>query len=231
MQYSLPKKPRKSSFCDGAPLPLPPLCASVERSVFVGRERELAQLRQYWTQVSKGQNQLVLLTGEPGIGKTRLASEFTAFAHSKGATVLFGHADEGAALSYQPFIEALRHYVHACPIEALRAQLGPTGGELTSLAPELAQRLPDLPVPPSDDPDSQRYRLFDAFAALLGEASRAHRHGTWPRSCYCLPHCRQTDSYRPSSSGRYWPRAPANGRLWYCCGTRNARASLERSRC
>jgi len=156
-----------------APIPLPPLLAGRERSTFVGRERELAHLRQHWASVRAGQRELVLLTGEPGIGKTRLAAEFALAAHAEGAILLFGHTDEEAALPYQPFVEALRHYVATCPLDELRVQLGATGAELTRLAPELAQRLPDLPVLPPAGSDGERYRLFDAFTALLAEASRA----------------------------------------------------------
>jgi class 3 adenylate cyclase/pimeloyl-ACP methyl ester carboxylesterase len=156
-----------------APLPLPPLLASSERTTFVGRERELERLRRHWERVRAGQRQLVLLTGEPGIGKTRLAAEFALAAHAEGATVLFGRSDEAAALPYQPFVEALCHYVAACPLNELRAGLGATGAELTRLVPELAERLPDLPVPPPMAPERERYRLYDALAALLARASQA----------------------------------------------------------
>jgi class 3 adenylate cyclase/pimeloyl-ACP methyl ester carboxylesterase len=157
-----------------APLPLPPLLASGERTTFVGRDRELERLRHHWERVRTGKRQLVLLTGEPGIGKTRLAAEFAVAAHAEGATVLFGRSDEAAALPYQPFVEALRHYVAACPPNELRARLGATATELTGLVPELAQRLPDLPmVPPPDESERERYRLYEAFATFLAETSRA----------------------------------------------------------
>jgi pimeloyl-ACP methyl ester carboxylesterase len=116
---------------------------------------------------------LLLLAGDAGIGKTRLAAEFALAAHAEGATVLFGRTDEESGLAYQPLVEALRHYVAACPLAELEAQARATGAELLRLVPELAQRLPDLSAPPPAEPDSERYRLFDAFAALLAEASRA----------------------------------------------------------
>jgi class 3 adenylate cyclase/pimeloyl-ACP methyl ester carboxylesterase len=155
-----------------APLPLPPLLASGERMTFVGRERELERLRHHWERVRTGQCQLILLTGEPGIGKTRLAAEFALAAHAEGATVLFGRSDEAAALPYQPFVEALRHYVAACPPNELRARLGATGAELVRLVPELAQRLSDLLAPPVEA-ERERYRLYEAFATFLAETSRA----------------------------------------------------------
>ncbi|TET95893.1 MAG: adenylate/guanylate cyclase domain-containing protein, partial [Dehalococcoidia bacterium] len=155
-----------------APLPLPPLLAIGERTTFVGREAELERLRHHWERVRTGQRQLVLLTGEPGIGKTRLAAEFALAAHAEGATVLFGRSDEAAALPYQPFVEALRHYVATCSPNELRARLRATGAELTGLVPELAQRLSDLPAPPPVEPERGRYRLYEAFTTFLAEASQ-----------------------------------------------------------
>lgn len=155
-----------------SPLPLPPLLAVGERTAFVGRGQELERLLHDWERVRAGQGQLVLLTGGPGIGKTRLAAEFALAAHAEGAIILFGRSDERAAL-YQPFVEALRHYIAACPPDELRARLGATGADLIRVLPELAQRLPDLPVPPPVEPEIERQRLYDAFAALLTEASRA----------------------------------------------------------
>ena len=155
------------------PVPLPPLLASRERTTFVGRGRELARLRRHWDRARAGQRQLVLLTGGPGIGKTRLAAEFALIAHAEGAIALFGRSDEGSALPYQPFVEALRHYIAASPPKELRARLGVAGAELSRLIPELGQRLPDLPQPTAAEPEGERYRLDDAFAALLTNASQA----------------------------------------------------------
>ncbi len=155
-----------------APLPLPPPLASGERTTFVGRERELERLRHYWERVRTGQRQLILLAGEPGIGKTRLAAEFAVAAHSEGTTVLFGRSDEEAALPYQPFAEALRHYIATCPPDELRGRLGASATVLVGLVPELAQRLSDLPAPPAE-PERRAHLLHDAFAMFLAETSKA----------------------------------------------------------
>ena len=164
-------------------LPLPPLLAVDERTAFVGRQRELEDLWHPWERAKAGQRRLVLIAGEPGIGKTRLAAEFALTAHAKGATVLFGRSYEEALIPYQPFVEALHHYVVACPLVVLRQQVAASGEELARLLPELAQRLPDLSgvsssrrslaEPLGSDPDSERYRLFEAVASFLVEASRA----------------------------------------------------------
>ena len=152
------------------PVPLPPLLAAIEQSPFVGRDEELAQLWQSWGQARKGQHQLVFLAGEPGIGKTRLVAESARSIHAEGATVLLGGAEEGTEFPHQPFVEALRHYVAVCPIGILKEQISTFGAELTRVIPELNQRLPDLPVLPPPRGDSERYRLFDAFAGLLAKA-------------------------------------------------------------
>ena len=158
----------------GAPLPSSPLLGRGGVSTaFLGRERELARMGEVWTRAVGGRRQLILLAGEPGIGKTRLASEFSSVRAESAATVLVGRCDEEALVSYQPFVEALRWYVHVCPEPDLRAQLAAIGGggELGPLLPELLRRVPDLPAQPAMNPEGQRYRLFETVAALLAAAT------------------------------------------------------------
>ncbi|MGH9009898.1 MAG: ATP-binding protein, partial [Acidimicrobiia bacterium] len=105
----------------------------------------------------------------PGVGKTRLAAELATRVHGEGATVLAGRCDEDLGVSYQPFVEALRHFVdHA---SGLPDRLGRYGGELARLLPDLSERAPGLPPPLRSDPDMERYRLFDAVAGWLAAAS------------------------------------------------------------
>ena len=68
-------------------------------------------------------------------------------AHDEGAIVLYGRCDEDALLAQQPFVEALRHYVRACPLQQLVGRLRVISGELRRIVPELADRIPDLPEP------------------------------------------------------------------------------------
>ena len=81
--------------------------------VFVGRQREMAELNAALDRALSGQGQLVMLAGEPGIGKTRTAQELVAQAQAKGAKVLWGWCYEEGSLSlpYLPFVETLRAYV------------------------------------------------------------------------------------------------------------------------
>ena len=156
----------------GRPIPPPSVLAGAERTAFVGRTRELEELQRCWESARAGERQFVLMAGEPGVGKTRLAAEFSRAAHAEGATVLFGRSDEEALIPYQPFVEALRHYCALCPPEDLRAQVTASGARLSRLVPELARRLPDLPEAPATEPESERYILFEAVTSLLAGASK-----------------------------------------------------------
>ncbi|TMD98550.1 MAG: adenylate/guanylate cyclase domain-containing protein, partial [Chloroflexi bacterium] len=88
-------------------LPLPSLLRHQGR-IFVGREEEMRHLTRCWEEASGGALRTVLIAGEPGVGKTRLAAEIASRAHSRGATVLGGRCDEDMGVPYQPFVEALR---------------------------------------------------------------------------------------------------------------------------
>jgi DNA-binding SARP family transcriptional activator/tetratricopeptide (TPR) repeat protein len=163
--------PLLSSPETGAPglIQLPGLLSPCERSAFVGREHELGVLRAAWERARSGSRRLVMIAGEPGIGKTRLASEFALEAHGDG-TVLYAGCQEEALVSYQPFIEALRHYGRSAGLEWAGAAAGPGAGELARLIPELAAALPAAKAAP-DDAETRRYLLFDAVSAILAEVS------------------------------------------------------------
>jgi class 3 adenylate cyclase len=154
-----------------AGLPIPPLLTDIGR-VFVGREAELERMKLRWKEAVAGERRAVLFGGEPGVGKTRLAAELSAFAYEDGGgVVLAGRCDEDLGVPYQPFVEALRHFLDHTPPESLREGLGRYGGELVRLLPEVAERLPDLPPPLKSDPETERYRLFDAVAGWLAAVS------------------------------------------------------------
>ena len=134
---------------------------------FVGRGPELARLRAAWTGARAGQRRLVLVSGEAGIGKSRLAAELAWLAERDGATVLLGRCDAWVGVAYLPLRMALAPYLAACSAERLRELVGPVGGELVRLWPELARRLPGLPAPTHSGPEEERYLLFEAVTGLL----------------------------------------------------------------
>ena len=156
-------------------IPLPPSLLATAGVDFVGREAELVQMQDVWQRAKSGRYQLLLVAGEPGIGKTRLSLEFARSRGAEGSTILVGCSDEENLVPYQPFVESLTWYVRHCPAADLRAQLAAIGGggELGAFVPELRSHIPDLPPPQAMDPEGQRYRLFEAVAAMFAVASRA----------------------------------------------------------
>ena len=158
------------------PAPWPaPLAAAVDRHSLIGRGVELAFLERCWREAAEGQRALVLLAGDAGIGKTRLVAEVASRAYADGAAVLYGRFDEETLSLYQPVVEMLRGWSAGAPLDVLRDRLGPRAAELAILLPEFG-------APPADhsstggggnvsgaEADAQRFRFFDAVAALLGE--------------------------------------------------------------
>ncbi len=118
---------------------------------------------------------MALISGEPGVGKTRLAAEVARAAHDEGAIVLYGRCDEDLGVPYQPFVEALRPYVTICPADELSMQIAPHGGDLARLVPQIAERVPNLPEALRADPETERYRLFDAIGSFLAKIGSGTR--------------------------------------------------------
>lgn len=153
------------------PSALPAVLARDARTAFVGRQRELEGLQAELERAWAGELRVVLLGGEAGIGKTRLATELARDAASRGASVLLGHNDEEAVVPFQPFVEALRRYVQATGLEELRQVVGDDDArELARLVPELERRLPS-PQQPEGRPEAERYRMFEAVSSLLRQVS------------------------------------------------------------
>ena len=133
----------------------------------MGRRGELERLHQHFELAVEGGGRLVLLEGEPGIGKTRLALQFMEACEAAGALALYGRCDAETLVPYQPFVEALRRYVARVP-DAVR-----------SWSPELARVMPEVAaaaggeVPPASADGEDRYRLFDAVAEVLRDIAGA----------------------------------------------------------
>jgi DNA-binding CsgD family transcriptional regulator len=143
----------------------------------VGREGELAPLVARMEEHSGNAVEIVLVAGEPGVGKTRLMQEVAQRARELDWRVLWGASfDSEATLPYQPFVEALEEYVAACPTEELIRQLGDATAELALIVPSLAARLPNLPEGLPSDPQISRYRLFESVGSFLS-AIAATGHG------------------------------------------------------
>ena len=148
---------------DPEPVPLPSLLVSDEAMAFSGRHDEFAVMLAAWKQAEGGARRAVLVSGEPGIGKTRLAAEVAAVAHARGALVLYGRCDNELEVPFQPFADALSWYLnHADEVE-----LGRWPGDLTRLSDRVADVFCEVPDPLDADAETERYRLCDAVASWL----------------------------------------------------------------
>lgn len=161
-----------------APAPKPhPQQARAEKSsrgVLVGYERELGGLEELLEQALAGQGRLALISGEPGVGKTRLADELSSVAHARGAQVLWGRCwTGGGAPAYWPWIQVLRALIADRDPLTVRAELGASVSELTQLLPELKEIVADTTVAMAGDAEGARFRLFDAAASFLVRAAGA----------------------------------------------------------
>ena len=138
----------------------------------MGRERELTDLQGGLRDALGGRGRLFLIAGEPGIGKTRLADEFTADARERGCRILWGRCWEaGGAPVYWPWVQSIRGYVREAEPETLRSQLGSGAPQVAQMLPELRDVLPDIGPPSPLDPETARFQLFDATMGFLRSAA------------------------------------------------------------
>jgi len=144
------------------------------RGVFVGRDAELDQMQELLEDALAGQGRMLLITGDPGIGKTRTAEQLATYAGIRGAHVHWGrcHEAEGAP-PYWPWSEAIRSYVRDADPVGLRWQLGSRAADVARVAPEVGERLGIAEEPPAIDSEQERFRVFDAVAGFLGGASQS----------------------------------------------------------
>jgi class 3 adenylate cyclase len=153
-------------------VPLPPKIPAVPSFGLFGRRREMEIIERCWKAAQGGQRQVLLLAGEPGIGKTRLAMEAGRMVQREGALVLFGACDEDICLPYRSIAEALQHYVLTAPDDILLTHIREHQGELSRIVPAIEQRIPVIAKPQRTNTESERYQLFEAVVGLLALASQ-----------------------------------------------------------
>jgi DNA-binding CsgD family transcriptional regulator/tetratricopeptide (TPR) repeat protein len=148
--------------------------ATLAGGKFVGRQREMGKLKAVLEDALSGQGQLLMLVGEPGIGKTRTAQELAAHAETRGAQVLWGwcYEEEGAP-PYWPWLQPIRSYVQQRDPEQLRSEMGLGAASIAEIIPEVRVKLPGLEAPLTLEPEQARFRLFDSITTFLRNAAQS----------------------------------------------------------
>jgi class 3 adenylate cyclase len=144
---------------------------------FVGRLRELAELRAGIDGALAGRGRLMTIAGEPGVGKSRLADEAASLAADQGMRVLWGRCwEHGGAPAYWPWMQVLRDLTKGAEPILLSDWMGPGAAEIAQIVPELHDQMADLRELPSaalSQPEKARFRLFDAVVSFLRKAAEA----------------------------------------------------------
>jgi predicted ATPase len=147
---------------------------SLAQGAFVGRQREMGELKGALEQALSGQGRLVMLAGEPGIGKTRTVQELASYAASRGTRVLWGWCyEEASAPPYWPWVQPIHAYVQQRDSEQLRSEMGPGAADIAEVVSEVQGKLPSLEPPPALPPEQARFRLFDSIATFLKSAAQS----------------------------------------------------------
>jgi class 3 adenylate cyclase len=147
--------------------------AMLNRTPFVGRVAQIKRLKAKLDEAFNGRGAVVMLRGEPGIGKTRTLEEFSDHARQRGAVVLRGACYDGEwQAPYGPFADAIADYSQTVKPAELAAALGRHAPILSRIVPSLRDVLGDVGEPPALEKDEERFRLFDSVAQLFVGVSR-----------------------------------------------------------
>ena len=143
------------------------------RRTFVGRENEVRQLQQAFDGAMSGNGALVMVVGEPGIGKTALCEQLATYVALRGGKALVGHCyEEGSfSLPYLAFVDAMRSYVLARDPDELRSDLGTGAADVARIVSEVRDRVQGVELRPAGDPEDDRWRLLQAVTSFLRNAS------------------------------------------------------------
>ncbi len=148
---------------------------SPRRPSFVGRETELGQFTSAFEAAASGHGALIMVAGEPGIGKTALCEQVASYVAARGGVSLFGHCypEVSAGVPYQPFVEAFESYARERDAESLRAELGPSAADVARMVPALRSLLPaEMSTP--EDPGDERLRLLSGVTEFLRGIGATH---------------------------------------------------------
>ncbi|MBA2607895.1 MAG: AAA family ATPase [Actinobacteria bacterium] len=141
--------------------------------VFVAREEQLVLLRGRVASAIDGHGSLVLVGGEPGVGKTALVRQVITEAERRGALALFGRCYESeGSVAYSPFVEMLEHALSLMPPDMVREDMADDAPEIARMVPELRRRFPDIPEALELPPEQQRRYFFNAVASFIARGAK-----------------------------------------------------------
>ena len=145
------------------------------RTPFVGREDERAELVRCLDRAALGRGGMVLIGGEPGVGKTRLVEQVLEAAQQRGCLSVTGrcYEVEGTA-PFIPFVEIIEQYARVVPLDVLRETLGDAAPEVARLVPDLRRLIPDIPPVLELPPEQQRHYLFKNVGEFVERVSRVN---------------------------------------------------------
>src|SRR4051794_799933 len=145
-----------------------PRVEGLAEGVFVGREREVDKLREGFEDALGGHGRLLMVVGEPGIGKTRTAEELVTYARLRGARVMVGRAYEAeGAPAYWPWLQIARAFIEEGDRDKLSEQIGAGAADIARVMTELRTLIPGLELQHSLEPEQARFRFFDAVTTFM----------------------------------------------------------------
>jgi tetratricopeptide (TPR) repeat protein len=151
-----------------------PVGTDSDLTPFVGREKELTLLESRLASAERGEGEFLLLSGDAGVGKSRLAHELSKLARNRNFMVLDGHSlDMEGAPPYQPLIEQIEQAARIVPRDVMRQTLGDNAPEVSKLMPELRQVFDDIPEPVPLPPEQERRYLLHGVSEFISRAAEA----------------------------------------------------------
>jgi len=142
------------------------------RTELVGREEERAELRRRLEEAAEGRGSFVMIGGEPGVGKTRLAQEAVAEATARGMLAFVGHCSEAEGEPYEPVVEIVESALRVVPSPVFRETVGDAAGEIARLVPDVRRRFDDVPPPLELPPEQSRRLLFNSVRDFIDRTAR-----------------------------------------------------------
>ncbi|MEM7347995.1 MAG: AAA family ATPase, partial [Chloroflexota bacterium] len=139
-----------------------PTLSRIVRGRLVGRKSELDEARTYWRQARDGQGQVLLISGEPGVGKTRLVQEIATLAEVSRGTVLTGECFAEGSAPYTPVAQIIREALSQTPLDLPDLVLA----DLITITPDLQARYPQIQPNPPLEPSAEQQRLFESVVSL-----------------------------------------------------------------